>query len=287
MEYYKGTIPILDCDKSDRGENASMFHPKGQAKGYEKRDYRLYPEPMFAQPSEMELIPDSEDDARYDEQEATKSSLEHLYLSGPNGEPAFVNLDQDGDGYCWSYSSGHAVMFDRLKQMPPAPGSKVVRLNPHSVAAIIKGGRNEGGWCGLSAQFIRENGIAVEGTGPGQWPLQSRNLKYDTPECRAQMALHKVTEDWVDLTKQVYDRNLTQAQVKTCLFNNIPCPNDFNWWGHSVCAIRWVRIERGSWGVLILNSWKGWGRYGLAVLKGSQRICNGGVAFRMTTASAS
>lgn len=286
MDYYKSTIPILDADRPEGKEMGDIFFPKGQALGYVERDYKQFPEPMFQAPSEMELIPDSEDDARFDEGEANKDTLEHIYLSGPNGEPAFENLDQDGDGYCWAYSSGHAVMLDRLKQMPPAPGSQVVRLNPHSVGAIIKGGRNEGGWCGLSAQFIKENGIAVEGTGPGQWPKQSRNLKYDTPECRTQMKLHVVTEDWVDMTRQVYDRNLTQSQVKTCLFNNVPCPNDFNWWGHSVCAIRWVRLEKGSWGVLILNSWYKWGRYGLAVLRGSQRICNGGVAFRMSLASA-
>lgn len=276
MDFYKNTIPIIDMDAAP----TNLSHPSGVEFGYVERDYKLYPEPMFSPPSEMEIIPQSEWDARFDEQEATKSSLEHIFLSGPNGEPAFVNLDQNGDGYCWAYSTGHAIMLDRLKQnLPP------VRLNPHGPAAIIKGGRNEGGWCGLSAQWARENGYPVEGTGPGQWAKQSRNLKYDTPECRAQMALHKVQEDWVDMTRKVYDQNLTELQVATCGFNNIPCPSDFNWWGHSVCQVRWVRISAGNWGPLILNSWKGWGRFGLGVLQGSKRTCNGGVAFRMTTAS--
>ena len=122
----------------------------------------------------MELIPESEWDARFDEQEATQSSLEHIYLNGPNGGPAFVNLDQNGDGYCWAYSTGHSIMIDRMKRNLP-----LVRLNPHATAAIIKNGRDEGGWGGLSAKWGRENGYAEEGTGPGQWPLQSRNLKYD------------------------------------------------------------------------------------------------------------
>ncbi len=278
MDFYRSSaghdIPIIEP-----GKHTDLSHPRGMEFGYVERDYKLYPEEMFAQPSEMEIIPESEWDARYDEQEAKQSSLEHIYLSGEGGKPAFINLDQNGDGYCWAYSSGHAVMLDRLKQnLPP------IRLNPHNVAAIIKNGRNEGGWCGLSAEFIKANGIAVEGTGPGQWPKQSRNLKYDTPECRTQMALHKVGEDWVDMTRQVYDRNLTRAQVATCGFNNIPNPSDFNSWGHSVCQVRWVRIERGSWAPLILNSWLNWGRYGLGVYRDT---CNGGVAFRMTTASAS
>jgi hypothetical protein len=279
MDFYKGNIPILEPTASS---SQDTLHPQGVEFGYVERDYAQYPEEMFSPPSEMEIIPKTEWDARFEEQEANKSSLEHIYLSGPNGEPAFVNLDQNGDGYCWSYSTGHAMMIDRLKQnLPP------IRLNPHGPAAIIKGGANQGGWCGLSAKFARENGYPVEGTGPGQWPLHSRNLKYDTPECRAQMAKHKVEEDWVDMTRQVYDQNLTTLQVATCGFTNTPNPSDFNWWGHSVCQIRWVRIEAGSWGPLILNSWKGWGRHGLAVLRGSQGVCNGGVAFRMTSASAS
>lgn len=283
MDFYKGVIPILDTDSHDRGEMAAMFHPKGQEKGYVERDYNLYPEPMFQAPSEMELIPESEYDARYDEQEANQSSLEHIYLSGPNGGPAFVNLDQNGDGYCWSYSTGHSIMIDRLAQnLPP------VRLNPHGPAAIIKHGANQGGWCGESAQFGRENGYPVEGTAPGQWPKWSRDYrKYDTPECRAQMALHKIVEDWVDLTRQVYDQNLTERQCATCGFNNIPGPRDYNFWSHSVCGLRWVRVERGYWGQLILNSWYQWGRFGLAVLTGSKRTCNGGLGTRMTTASAS
>lgn len=275
MDFYHGTIPILD---EARAADRDHLFPKDGSFGHVPRDYEEDPQSMFASPTEIELVPTSEDDARYDEQEATKSSLEHIYLSGPNGEPAFVNLDQNGNGYCWAYSTGTAIMLDRLKQnLPP------LRLNPHGPAAIIKGGRDEGGWCGLSAKWARENGYPVEGTGPGQWPLHSRNLKYDTPECRAEMAKHKVLEDWCDLSRQVYDQNLTERQLATCGFNNIPAPSDFNWWSHSVCQVRWVRIERGNWGPLILNSWKGWGRYGLAVLQGSKRTANGALAFRMTS----
>ena len=274
-EFYKGSIPIIDTDYP---ENDVAF-PRGATFGLVARDYSKEPESLFAPPSEMVLIPESEWDARYDEQEDQQSSLEHIYLSGPNGGPAFVNLDQNGDGYCWAYSTGQSIMLDRLRRNLP-----MVRLNPHATAAIIKRGANQGGWCGQSAQFGSEHGYAVEGNRPGQWPLHSRNLKYDTPLLRAEMAKFKIDEDWVDLTRQVYDRNLTTAQVATCGFLNIPGPGDYSWWGHSVCRVRWVRIERGSWGQLILNSWKGWGRHGLGVLRGSKAICNGALAIRSTTA---
>lgn len=275
-DFYKGTIPIIDTESNAFND---VLYPKDATFGLVPRDYSTDPEEMFSPPSDMQLIPESEWDARFDEQEEFKSSLEHIYLSGPNGTPAFPNLDQNGHGYCWAYSVGHAIMIDRLRRNLP-----VVRLNPHSVAAIIKRGRDEGGWCGLSAKFARENGFGVEGNGSGQWPLHSRDLRHDTPAMRAEMAKYKTDEEFVDLTRSVYDQNLTRSQLATTGFNNLPGPGDYNWWRHSVCRLRWVRVERGSWGQLILNSWPRWGRYGLSVLIGNKAVSNGALAIRSTTA---
>lgn len=278
VDFYKGSIPIIDTE-SPRLEADERLFSSGNTYGLVERDYSKFPEPMFAPPGDMVLIPQSEWDARYDEQEAQQSSLEHIYLSGTGGKPAFINLDQNGHGYCWSYSTGHSIMIDRLKRGLPVP-----RLNPHATAAIIKRGADEGGWCGLSADFGKKTGYAIEGNGPGQWPLHSRDLRYDTPALRAEMAKYRIDEDWVDLTREVWNRNMTTAQVATCGFNNIVGPGDYNWWGHSVCRLRWVRVERGSWGQLILNSWKDWGRFGLSVLVGNKAICNGALGIRSTTA---
>ena len=175
---------------------------------------------------------------------------------------------------CWSYSTGAAIMMRRLALHVP-----FVRLNPHSVAAIVKGGKDEGGWCGLSLAKAREIGYAEEGTGPGQWPLHSRQAsRFNDPLVKESMARFLVTDDWYDLGKPAYGQALTRLQQATCLFNNCPSPSDFNWWGHSVCALRYVRIEAGNWGLLILNSWKGWGRRGLSVLQGSKSRANGAVS---------
>jgi hypothetical protein len=270
---YGNKIPIIDDDPTAR----DLQFPGGVGYGCVPRDYAVQPPEMFDPPTAMALIPESEWDARFDEQEENKSSLEHLYLSGPGGTPAFEHLDQGTDGHCWAYSTGHAMTFDRLKQnLPP------VRFNPHGVATMLK--RFNGGWSGLSAEFAREHGYPVEGTGKGQWPFQSNNSKYDTTELRAEMAKYRVAEEWVDLARPVYSRNITEQQSATCSFNNIPGPEDFNHWSHAICRIRHVRIEKGSWGKLFLNSWKGWGRYGLGVLRGSKMRCDGAMAIRRTTA---
>lgn len=284
MDFYKGTIPIIDdaTSESDIYEAMRDRELAGDIPymtGLIPRDYAEFPRTMFDPPSQIKTYSESEWDALYDEEEELQSSLEHLYLQGRD-QPVFVNLDQNGDGYCWAYSTGHAIMLERLRANQP-----LIRINPHATAAIIKRGRNEGGWCGLSGAWATEHGYAVQGTGPGEWPEHSRDLKHDTPALRAAMKLHRVEENWIDLSADVYDRKLSKLQYATALFMRHPCPSDYNHWGHSVCAMRWVRIERGSWGELILNSWKGWGRFGLAVMRGSKSFPNSSISIRTTTPS--
>lgn len=266
-DLYKSSIPVLDCD----GSLAPLAPPAGFGTGYVPRDYGEFPEAMFASAAEMPTIDPSEWDARYDEQEATESSLEHIFLRG--GRPAFVNLDQNGDGDCWAYSTGHAKMLADLRDNKP-----LKRLNPHFIAAYLR--RFDGGWCGASAKVLAEVGCCEEGINPDEWPLHSHDTRLLTPARLQAAAAHKSTEEWRDLTRQVWDQTMTARQLATCGFLNVPAPSDFNWWGHSVCQVRWTRIEKGSWGPLILNSWKGWGRFGLAVLRGRQSVANGAVAIR-------
>lgn len=279
VEFYKGNIPIIDIDEP-KGRDLDMLFPKGKTFDLVKRDFLLFPQTMFSPPSEMKIIEVHEWDARFDEQEELKSSLEHIYLSGPNGTPAFVNLDQGTEGYCWIYSCVQSMLMDRLRRNLP-----FIRLNPHSAGAIIKKGANEGGWCGEGADFLTKIGCSPEGNGSGQWPKWSRDYRRLYNEAmKAEMAKYRIDEQWVDLSRPVWGRNLMMDAVATCGFLNIPGPRDYNWWGHSVCGFRWVRIERGSWGQMILNSWLDWGRFGLAVLRGNKSRCDGAMAIRSTSA---
>src|SRR5206468_3151790 len=133
----------------------------------------------------------------------------------------------------------------------------------------------------------------------------------------ANAALHKVTAGWVDLASAPYDRNLTFDQVGTLLLSNVPVVSDYNWWGHSVCAMDLVNGTQmrdntrdpssgkkaalrvfdeiwgmndpvtGGYGVRILNSWgDGWSDHGMGLLSSSKAVPNGAVAPRVVTASA-
>lgn len=249
----------------------AVTHDPAFSRGAVPRDFATDPPEMFAQPEGMPLIPRSEWDARIDEQEAQQSSLEHIWKR--SGQAC---LDQNGQGYCWAYSTGAAIMAQRMAANLP-----VVRLSPHAVACKIKGFRDEGGWCGLSAKFARETGYPSEEF----WPQKAMSRSYDKPDTWADAAKHRIVEDWVDLAAgHYYYQNLTFDQVATCLLLNRPCPVDFNWWGHSVCALRLVRVEAGSYGLRIINSWSpAWGEEGFATLRGSKALPNSALSIRTVT----
>jgi len=259
VNMYKGKIPIITRSLNEgflRGEPPADREP---ARGAVPRDFSVDPVEMRDSPAGMKLYDPSEWDALYDKGEEQQDSLEHMYLRSAEAG-VFKFLDQNGYPDCWCHSTAHAVMIDRLKQNLP-----FVQLNAVAIATLMN--RTDGGWCGLSMKYIRDNGIPTVGTGPGQWPYQSRRGQ-DTPELRANMKLHRDLEDWYDTGRAEYDQELTQAQIGTCLFNNLPTPSDYNRFGHSMLSLRLVRIEKGSWGLLTLNSWAQFGYYGLCVLRG-------------------
>jgi hypothetical protein len=267
-----GNFLIIDDDTPH-----DVIFPKNRSRGYIPRDFSAHPAGMFASPDQMPSISRSEWDARITEQDNQESSLMHIRLRGNSGQP-IPSLDQDGVGYCWAHSVTQTVVLSRaLANQPYIP------LSAFSVAATIKRGRDEGSWCGESAEFIRSRGVASQKV----WPQGDRSYqKYDTAEVKADMAKHIITEDWVDVAKPIYDQNLTFDQVASCLLTNIPCAVDFNWWSHSVCAIRVVKIEAGSYGLLIWNSWSdSWSDRGMGILRGSKALPDGAVATRSSTIS--
>lgn len=275
-------LVIDDESINDPAVRDLVFGPvvDGQLKGHGlvPRKHSQYPAEMFDPPRDLVLIPRGEMAERARQQETAGSRISDL-LPWPS-------LDQNGQGYCWCYSTGGCVMAIRTINNQP-----YVRLNPHSLAAVIKRGKDEGGWCGLSAKGAREIGYAPESVWPGHQYRNWQSLYNDA--CKKAMALHRVTEDWVDLTRDVYDQNLTMDQLYTCLLSRVPCATDYNWWSHSVMACDCVAVESGSLGTRIRNSWgEGWGDKnkhgvgGFSVLRGSKAQVNGAVAIRVTGASA-
>lgn len=210
-------------------------------------------------------------------------------------------------GNCWAHSTTSAVMLLRALQNEP-----YIRLSAYAIACVIKNFRDEGGWCGLSAKFWRERGCPSSEF----WPEQSMSRSNDRPETWENAAKHKVTEDWVDLSKDVYDQNLTFEQVVTCCIDCNPMAWDFSDWSHSVGGMDAVdgqsvfdqgyRAESGKkmkkaefdkifamdhpvTGGIAIRLWNSWGdqwsEKGMGIRTGSKAIPDGAVALRVTGAS--
>lgn len=256
---------IIDVD--DPKNNGRLF-PKDKGRGH---DPAQVVKGMFAPPSEMTLIPRSEWSARIKEQEQLKARVSD-YRTWPS-------LDQGQVGYCWAHSTTQATMLCRsMANLPYVP------LSAYAIAATIKKGRDEGGWCGLSAQFAREKGIPAQSL----WPQGDRDYRaHDKPEVWANAGLHIVTEDYADLTVGPYDQNMTFDQIGTWLLSGLgACAVDYNWWSHSIVAMDLVEVEAGSFGLRILNSWSdSWEDRGTSVLRGNKAIPDGAIGFRVTGAS--
>lgn len=259
-------IPIID-DTTPDGD----FLRRGVAYGLIPRDYSVDPIELFAPPDDMAVYQESDWDALWEEQVAQKSSLRDIYDVADGGkQPA--NLYQNGDPFCWAHSTTNAVMVARA-----VAGFPYEPLSAYMVACLAANYRITGGWCGQSAKLIAEIGVCSQKF----WAQQNRSRKNDTPEMRANAARHRITDEWRDLTRPIHGQRMTFAQVATCGFNRQPQALDFNWWGHSVCGMGLYRIERGSWGTLILNSHGDRdGDRGYHILRGNRAVPDGAIAIR-------
>lgn len=250
--------------------------------GLVPRNYKTHPMgyfcPVYSQ-VEMPLYPDNEIEDRIRQKDKDQSWLDDIIKRGNYGGPC-GNLYQNGYGYCWAYSSGNAQQAMRALMNLP-----YVKLSAFAVAYLIKGGRDEGGWGALSAEWAMKYGYPSDEMAP--------NLKKpvkDTPELRADMAKHKIDAVWADLTASAYDRKLSKKQVMTCLLNDCAVIGDFNWWSHSVfvCRLVLTKTKSGVWRVdtKIQNNWDQNGNdNGNTVLEDARAWPDGAVAIRSVSAT--
>jgi hypothetical protein len=253
---------------------------QGNTFGLVYRDPKQYPVGSYGAPewdlTQLQIIPRSEWSDRIKEMKRTKSRLSDLRNIADKGKP-FENLDQNGQSYCWVYSTVHSIMLWRASM-----GLPYVRLSAHAVGCKVKNYADQGGWAALSMEYVAKHGVpSVE-----FWKEKSMSRSNDTEATWQNAAKHKITSGWVELSSPVYDRKMTFDQFATCLLNRIPVATDFYWWGHSVCSMDLEEVEPGSFGVRILNSWKNWGENGTAVLRGEKAFPTNAVAPRGITSSA-
>lgn len=211
------------------------------------------------------LIPRAEWSDRIADLDRSKSSLKHII-----DQIGVKVLDQNGTNYCWCNAVVYAVMAVRAVMNEPQ-----IRLSPASVAAPIKGYRNQGGWGGEALDYIIEHGVASQQF----WPANAIDRQYDNQASKADRVHHKVTA-WLELANRSFN------QLATCLLHRLPVPIGLNWWGHEVCAVQLVETSPGVFGVVIANSWgSSWGNAGFGVLTESKATPDDAVAPQVAIAS--
>lgn len=257
---------------------------------------------------DIPLVPQGEWSSRIAQKTAEKSWLRDLRDRGNNGQ-RIPSRDQNGRGYCWVHSGVGAMLLCRARDNQP-----YLDLSAYGPACKVKNFRDEGGWGAQGVDFLTNTGCPTSKT----WPQQGTDRSLDNPTTWAEAGKYKVDEAWNDLSLAQYDRNLTFAQVVTCLLANIPVVLDFNWWGHSVVGASLkdgvrvfndgeLRLESGKlptvqefgrlWGmndpvtagtgVTIWNSWgDSWGDAGMGDLSASKSVPDGSVAVRSVSAAA-
>ena len=282
---YQNMLVIDDDNYMDYVGKKTIVDGAIKAKGLIPRDYTEHPQGSYKStipydPDTMPLIPREEWSERIADMVAAKSrtgDIRNTFLNGSH-IPA---LDQNGQGYCWAYSTTMCVMMSRMLSNMP-----YVRLSAHSVAWTIKNGRDQGGWGAQSADFIQERGVMPTNV----WPEKSMSGgTLNTAENWAKAEPFRIYEAWMDLTPRQYDRDMTFDQVMTCLLNNIPVVGDHNWWGHSVCLVdaheldsRKSLTDPDRWGTATINSWSdNWGTNGYGIIRGRKGIPDGGLAVRV------
>lgn len=265
MDTWNG-IPIID----DATPDGVVLDPSF-SRGGEPRDYNVQPMEVFASADMIPPLPKSEWSDRIKLGDVEESQVDHVILRA-RAAGRFKDLNQNPYNFCWGHSVAHAIMASReIAHQPP------VALSAFGLVHLADASRAQGnraGWCGLSAEAARTRGC------PSQQVYPQGQIKRSLDQAILDDAKkYLVTEDFVDLQKPVWFQNLTFEAVASCLLTGRPCAVDFNWWGHSVCAVKLIEVEAGSFGLLILNSWGlAWGDQGRGILRGNRAIPDGAIA---------
>ena len=161
-----------------------------------------------------------------------------------------------------------------------AQGLPVPFLSATAPAAQGKDFRQEGGWAGEAVEYIEKYGLPTIDTWP-QHSLDRSLVKNHEQELDAKR--HGIVE-FEELPQESFDA------AASCLldpYNPSPVTLGLMWWGHLVCGLRLVKVERNTYGILIVNSWsRKWGENGFKVLVESKATAHEYVAIRNVKARA-
>jgi hypothetical protein len=253
----RGEIIIHDGNFNDEVTTAA---PDGMSKGHIERDYEEVPLGTFGTKFALPIIPESETQARIEELVARKALISDL-----RKHYKIKSRNQNGTNYCWTHGVVTALICCRMRA-----GLPYLDLSPASVAAIIKQGRNQGGWGAEALRFIQQHGVADSSV----WP--HNNIRDWRELSQSASVIENRKQTVVTETLELRPRNLDE--IRTCLLLGIPVAVGYNWWGHEVCAVDPLWLD-GTFAYRIWNSWSdSWSDNGMGVIQGRKMLADDQVA---------
>lgn len=173
--------------------------------------------------------------------EAQKFALYHQRASW--GPPGF-KWDQNGLGYCWTWS-GTAALMDCMAR----EGKPVLLLSPVSMGRLV-GWKNEGNYLESMIQWLKERGPCEMSFTPDMHSRDYRNYKPGWEENGLLYRLH-----------EAYDAdNSSKAKMIqhaiSILNTGIGGYIAYNWWGHALelVGLRWDETQVNNLVWIIRNS---------------------------------
>ena len=134
---------VID-DLNFKESMSPLVNGKQSRRGLVPRDLERQPVGSFSSgipfSKDIPLIPRAEWSERIQELEVKKMRLSDLRMQANAGK-RIPSLDQNGQGFCWAYSTVMAVMILRA-----VANQRYVRLSPHAVACKIFDFMDQGGW---------------------------------------------------------------------------------------------------------------------------------------------
>lgn len=245
-------------------------------KGYVPRDY--VKEPFGSLGSfgisswAGDLIPRSDWSAMIKEKKARGQMLSQIVRNAK-----IPCKNQDWTNFCWVFAVIQAIAALRA-----ANGLPHVELSPASVACMLTGFQNVGGWGTTAIKYISQHGIVPS----SMWPDTGIDRRYNTAAAWAAAKAFTATE-WTELPPNQFN------PLGTVLLTGFPVPIGLPWWEHEVHALDLDEIEPGSFGVWIRNSWWNkvvngrvvpWGDDGFAFIREERAIAADQFFPRLVTA---
>lgn len=216
--------------------------------------------------SGIQKIPRNEWDARLQEQIERRRRVSDFCDFDP--------LNQSRTKYCWNNGPVGSVKTTRRIQ-----GLKLVNLSPASVGGPITGYRNRGGWEGDAYEFLVSDGASTVDL----WPANAIDNDYNTSEVQESRKYFKVNE--------LVDCDDDFDAFATCCLLTMPGGFAYNWMRHVMEMCDLVKVESGSYGLRVRNSWGKWGAknelgyYGFAVYREGKGTPDSGWMIRQVTPS--